>query len=184
MTRFSKDLGGHAGFPPRALTKAEVAAALCYAGHQAGFWSIPEFEIHGQGGVCRRVDVVWASRQSPDAGHLWRPVAAFEIEGHRVAVGSLKKNVDSLQAAASRGATIRAMILFQVGPNGRPWGNASAATSVSRAEHYLQQFKAECGSDAAIQIILDEQLADSLGSWTDSIASQVRTAQQADSRVD
>lgn len=174
MSRKIEDLGRHShpGLAAKALTKEEVAAALCDAGHRAGFWSIPEFEIRGLDRVCRRIDVVWASRQLLESNHIWLPVAAFEIEGHRVAAGSVRKNVDSLQAAMDRGAVVSAMVLFQVGPDLKPWGRARAATSLSRAETYVAQFKLERSSIDPIEVVLDERLHERLGAWVESVASQ------------
>lgn len=174
MSRRLEDLGSH---PDRelaatALTKEEVAAALCDAGHRAGFWAIPEFEIQGRDRVSRRIDVVWASRLADPSNHIWRPVAAFEIEGHRVAAGSVRKNVDSLQAAMDRGAVVTAMVLFQVGPNRKRWGRAPATTSVLRAEAYLEQFKRERSSTCSIEVVLDEGLGERLASWAQVVASQ------------
>jgi hypothetical protein len=174
MNRRIEDLGGHSGLAAKALTKEEVAAALCDAGHRAGFWSVPEFEIRGFDQVCRRIDVVWALRQLVDSNHIWLPVAAFEIEGHRVAAGSIQKNVDSLQAAIDRGAIVSAMVLFQVGPDLKPWGRARAATSLSRAETYLARFKQARQSTHPIEVVLDEQLQERLGAWVESVASQHR----------
>ena len=183
MIRNTEDLGRHAGLAARALTKEEVAAALCDAGHRAGYWSVPEFEVQGQDGVRRRIDVAWATRQSPDAKSIWRPVAAFEIEGHRVAPGSIRKNVDSLQAAAGRGASVTAMILFQVGPDGKPWGRASVATSLPRADKHLQLFKLERGCGDSIEVVLDERLHDKLSIWVESVASQLGAAADAPHRA-
>ena len=119
LKRIRSELGGHKDAPKGALTKYEVATALCHVGFGAGLWSIPEFEIQCAGGR-RTIDVVWARRNTGKTDRLWDPVAAFEIEGHNVN-SRIKKNVESLCAAADAGAKVLAMVLFQVGPNGTLW---------------------------------------------------------------
>lgn len=165
MNRRIEELGGHPDLAATALMKAEVAALLCDAGHRAGFWVIPEFEIMGRDQVRRRIDVVWAARQSADGSHVWLPMAAFEIEGHDVAPGSVGKNVDSLQAAVERGALVSAMVLFQAGPDGKRWGRKLTTSGVLRAESLLAGFKQQRSSSCTIEVVLDEQLGERLSTW-------------------
>jgi hypothetical protein len=170
MNRRIEELGGHPDLAATALMKAEVAALLCDAGHRAGFWVIPEFEIMGRDQVRRRIDVVWAARQIADGKHVWLPMAAFEIEGHDVAPGSVEKNVDSLQAAVDCGAVVSTMVLFQVGPEGKRWGRKLPTSSVSRAERLLAEFKQQRSSNCPIEVVLDEQISGRLSTWVQMFA--------------
>jgi hypothetical protein len=67
-------------------------------------------------------------------------VAAFEIEGHYVN-GSINKNAQSLCAAAEAGAKVLAMVLFQIGPDGKLWypfSNSAKGRKYDRAEMLKQ----------------------------------------------
>jgi hypothetical protein len=176
MTRIDNKLGGHAGRAPGALTKQEVAALLCRAGHQAGYWVVPEFEVLTATGERRRIDVVWAVRNELGLKSIWHPVAAFEIEGHRVAPASIAKNVASLDAAAAGGAVITAMVLFQVGPDGKPWGRSNSASSLGRASRCLKRFQSEAICRAMIEVVLDEELTGCLGGWEAALAGRASAA--------
>jgi hypothetical protein len=163
--RIESELGGHSGLSGRALSKQEVSAALCRMGVQAGLWAIPEYEVGNQA-----IDVVWATR-TRGANSLWKPVAAFEIEGQNVALGSIRKNAHSLTAAANAGAIVRAMVLFQVGPDGRPWYPLTKAKRMARADMNLAQFLKEMGSPHSVEVAFDEDLGEHLRTWTQRVAS-------------
>jgi hypothetical protein len=137
---------------------------------------VPEFEVQAATGERRRIDVVWAVRNELGSSLIWRPVAAFEIEGHRVHPASIDKNVDSLAAAAAGGAVITAMILFQVGPDGRPWGISDPASSLVRANRYLKRFQSEAGCLAMIEAVLDEDLNGCLKGWLAALAGRAAAA--------
>lgn len=85
---------------------------------------------------------------------------------------SIDKNVDSLGAAAAGGAVITAMVLFQVGPDGRPWGSSDPASSLVRAHSYLKRFQSEAGSRATIEVALDEELTGCLKGWMAALAGR------------
>lgn len=173
MDRVEKELGKHSGVNCGAMTKQEVAAALCRIGVQAGLWAIPEYQAGTQ-----RIDVVWATRTNA-AGSLWKPIAAFEIEGHNVALKSVYKNAKSLTAAGKAGASILAMVLFQVGPDGRAWHLlGSNKTSVNRAKTILGQAP-ELDSRYSVEVVLDEQLCDVLKAWNKRAVLAVEEAASA-----
>ena len=174
MKRIVEELGGHRDLADRAMAKQEVVAALCRAGFLAGLWAVPEFEIDGGQGDRRKLDVVWAMRSPRGSGVLWRPIAAFEVEGHNVALSSIEKNADSLLAAANAGASIRAMVLFQVGPGGQPWYPSRERTSVARSEAHLRQCLGAVPH--RVEVLLDERLQERLGEWMQVAASQQAAA--------
>jgi len=162
-----EEFGRHAGFHHRAMSKQEVAAALCRVGILVGFWSVPEFEIKGMNGAERRIDVVWAMRIPLSGDCMWKPVAAFEIEGHDVALapGSIRKNADSLTAARRDGADVLAMVLFQVGPKGQLWHRAASENSTTRVQETLTTSLKELNSTAPVEVLLDQELFERLESW-------------------
>jgi hypothetical protein len=165
--RIKSELGKHAGVPARAMTKQEVAAALCRIGIQAGFWSIPEFEIECAENRYQRIDVVWAERNTRPSGSLWEPVAAFEIEGHDVD-GSILKNAKSLTAAGNEGATVLAMVLFQIAPDRERWhpsAQKGQQKSESRAKEILEKHLKDLVSPYSVEVVLDEQLVEKMESW-------------------
>ena len=160
-------LGGHRGYDADAMSKQEVAALLCREGVEAGLWSVPEFEIASEDGKTRRIDVVWARRVRRTPGHLWEPIAAFEIEGHGVARDSIRKNADSLTAASRSGAQVLAMVLFQVGPDGKPWlPKRKVVDTVSILGSCL-----DSAASPQIEVVLDENLRERLGEWLQSVGS-------------
>lgn len=165
MRRIADELGGHSDLSAGALSKQEVVAALCHAGHIAGLWSVPEFEIRGRNGARRRIDVAWARREPRGRSTLWCPLAAFEIEGLNVAGDSVLKNADSLTAAAEAGAIVRAMVLFQAGPDGQPWCRVASETGVTRAKAQLQRALASREVSAQVEVVLDECLCEKLTAW-------------------
>lgn len=173
MNRIAEELGCHRALPAhaRALSKQEVAAALCRAGLLAGLWSVPEFEIRGRDGMRRKIDVAWARREPRGRMTLWRPVAAFEIEGLNVAGDSIRKNVDSLTAAAEAGAIVRAMVLFQVGPDAQPWCDMAVDAGVRRATDRFGEALAS-RQNPVHEVVLDETLCERLALWVQLIASQ------------
>jgi hypothetical protein len=176
VNRIHGELGGHSGLAHRAMSKQEVASALCRVGIQAGFWSVPEFELVGLEGVSRKIDVVWAKRIPRSEGLLWKPIAAFEIEGHNVAHSrkSICKNADSLTAAGNAGALVLAMVLFQVGPSGDPWYLAlkgSKERSKTCAEQSLTECLKEMRSTRHVDVVLDENLVEKLESWVQFVAN-------------
>jgi len=165
----TEELGGHPGLPRNALSKHEVAALLCRAGVEAGFWVIPEFEVRGLTGSKRSIDVVWARRCPRDSHRPWAPVAAFEIEGHGVGRGaphaSITKNAESLTAAGALGASVRAMVLFQAGPDGSSWDKGSATDHVPTAQRLIDRALAELPPPQPAEVVLDEQLVMRLSEW-------------------
>lgn len=169
MTRDLEELGGHAGLDAHALTKQEVAALLCAEGHRAGFWCVPEFEIDGDK-LKRRIDVVWACRDR-NSQSLWQPIAAFEIEGHDVAGESIDKNVDSLGAAKKAKAAVCAMVLFQAGPRGEPWGGKIISKSVDRVARRVSNCHHASLAELGIDVVLDKDLRDRLGPWIEMARS-------------
>ncbi len=166
MHRIAEELGGHAGLAVGALSKMELVAALCRAGIAAGLWAVPEYEISGIRGSRRKIDVVWATRSARGSGDLWHPVAAFEVEGHDVDPNSVSKNADSLVAAANAGAVIRAMVLFQAGPDGQRWHRRSHEAPADRPEKQLRQGLVDLGSTHHVEVLMDESLCDRLPAWT------------------
>jgi hypothetical protein len=165
------ELGNHPRLAHRAMSKQEVAAALCRIGNEAGLWTIPEFEISTPSGT-RRIDVVWARRERK-SDDVWTPVAAFEIEGHNVN-SSIRENAESLIAAGQKGARVLAMILFQAGPKGEPWypaPNSSKTRSEERAESLLREVLTELQFDYRdrVETVLDEALVDRLELWMHSV---------------
>lgn len=173
MTAATDELGGHPSLPPNALSKHEVAALLCRAGVEAGFWVIPEFEVRGQTDSKRSIDVVWARRIPRDSHRPWIPVAAFEIEGHGVGRGaphaSITKNAESLTAAGALGAVVRAMVLFQAGPDGTSWDKGSAREHLTGAQGLLNRALAELGSGHSAEVVLDEELEHQLKIWLQQV---------------
>jgi hypothetical protein len=166
MSRIDETLGGHEDLPTGALTKQEVAALLCKAGLEAGLWSVPEFEVVGDDGVRRKIDVVWATRCRGADGELWRPFAAFEIEGHDVAHASTRKNAHSLFAIAES-VTVRAIVLFQVGPKGEPWHSLAVPDCIERARSCLAEaLLPDRGRASQVEILMDEDLGKWLDAWT------------------
>jgi hypothetical protein len=145
------------------MTKHKVAALLVSAGCSAGFWVIPEFEI-----ARRKIDIVWARRTRTTAGKLWAPVAAFEIEGHDAAPGSVEKNADSLLAASQEGASILAMVLFQIGGDGGYWHQIRPTYDPGAV---LRGYCRDGGLPATVQTVRDEDLAERISEWLRALGS-------------
>ncbi len=135
---------------------------------------MPEYEADCPG-ACRKIDVVWAIRSAGGAS-IWSPVAAFEIEGHPVHRNrkSIVKDADSLTAAGAAGATVLALVLFQVGPGGGAWYARSPADVARVKERNRQRAERRMldSLDAMkakrVDVVLDEQVHALLENWVDA----------------
>ena len=156
MIRIKQEFGGHSDdFSRYAMTKNEITASLCHAGTRARYWVIPEFDIPGIG----RIDVVWAERnREKDAlksGALWRPVAAFEVEGSDV-WDSLEKDSQKLAVAHGRGAKVLAVVLYQVGDGRDGWDGHAPEGCVQKAQNRM---------GPTIEVTLDQDLPSRILEW-------------------
>jgi hypothetical protein len=173
MQQITKELGQHKNLCPDALTKYEVGAALCKAANIAGLWAIPEYEIVLRNGKTRKIDVVWARRMPNTSPEIWAPVAAFEIEGRGVHVGSIKKDAESLDKAREAGAVVCAIVLFQAGPDGEIWNEW-----ITR-DKAVPRVKSKLPPTAQLDVVLDEGLPKKLPNW----ARKAQSANQSMSRT-
>ncbi|MBK6687930.1 MAG: hypothetical protein IPG45_25880 [Deltaproteobacteria bacterium] len=171
-------LGQHAGLSELAMSKHEVCARLCQAGVDLDLHAVPEFNVFGTDRNYA-IDVIWALRGATAESPLWIPVAAFEVEGVGVTT-SLVKDAASLSVMARLGAPVLATVLFQVGPNGEPWGktvtkmNSTKRAALNSASARVTNELAGIGaSSVGIDVLLDEDLPGFLAKWT-PIAKQRR----------
>jgi hypothetical protein len=80
---------------------------------------------------------------------------------------SVKKDAESLEAAANEGAKVCAIVLFQVHPNGGPWHPPKqAGNCVARVEKKLNESP---GPRHPVEVVLDENLCEKLEAWLKKI---------------